>query len=56
MNDRGIDRSKGVWSNNIDSKFNVGVTATGDNVFFAWQDTRAEQQRDQQRVARFLAS
>jgi hypothetical protein len=40
VNDRGIDRSKGVWSNNIDSKFNVGVAATNDNVFFAWQDTR----------------
>jgi hypothetical protein len=40
VNDRGIDRSKGVWSNNIDSKFNVGVAATNDAVFFAWQDTR----------------
>ncbi len=29
-----------MWSNNIDSKFNVGVAATNDNVFFAWQDTR----------------
>jgi hypothetical protein len=40
VNDRGIDRSKGVWSNNIDSKFNVGVAATDNDVFFAWQDTR----------------
>lgn len=40
VNDRGIDRSKGVWSNNIDSKFNVGVAATNDEVYFAWQDTR----------------
>lgn len=40
VNDRGIDRSKGVWSNNIDSKFNVGVAATDKEVFFAWQDTR----------------
>ena len=40
VNDRGIDRSKGVWSNNIDSKFNVGVAATDEAVFFAWQDTR----------------
>lgn len=40
VNDRGIDRSKGVWSNNIDSKFNVGVAATDDEVHFAWQDTR----------------
>jgi len=40
VNDRGIDRSKGVWSNNIDSKFNVGVAATDSTVFFGWQDTR----------------
>jgi hypothetical protein len=40
VNDRGIDRSKGVWSNNIDSKFNVGVAATDREAFFAWQDTR----------------
>jgi hypothetical protein len=40
VNDRGIDRSKGVWSNNVDSKFNVGVAATDTEAFFAWQDTR----------------
>ena len=40
VNDRGIDRSKGVWSNNVDSKFNVGVAATDKEPFFAWQDTR----------------
>jgi len=40
VNDRGIDRSKGVWSNNVDSRFNVGVAATDTTVFFAWQDTR----------------
>lgn len=40
VNDRGIDRSKGVWSNNVDSKFNVGVAATDKEAFFAWQDTR----------------
>ena len=40
VNDRGIDRSKGVWSNNIDSKFNVGIAATDTDVYFAWQDTR----------------
>lgn len=40
VNDRGIDRSRGVWSNNIDSKFNVGVAATDTAVHFAWQDTR----------------
>jgi hypothetical protein len=40
VNDRSIDRSRGVWSNNIDSKFNVGIASTDDAVFFAWQDTR----------------
>jgi hypothetical protein len=40
VNDRGIDRSKGVWSNNVDSKFNVGVAATDKEAVFAWQDTR----------------
>jgi hypothetical protein len=40
VNDRGIDRSKGVWSNNIDSKANVGIAATKAEVYFAWQDTR----------------
>jgi hypothetical protein len=40
VNDRAIDRSRGVWSNNIDSKFNVGVAATDQAVFFAWQETR----------------
>ncbi len=40
VNDRGIDRSKGVWSNNVDSKFNVGVAATDETVHFVWQDTR----------------
>ena len=40
VNDRGIDRSKGVWSNDIDSKCNVAIAATNDEVFFAWQDTR----------------
>jgi hypothetical protein len=29
-----------VWSNNVDSKFNVGVAATNDAVHFVWQDTR----------------
>lgn len=40
VTDRRIDRSFGVWSNNIDSKFNVGIAATDDVVFLAWQDTR----------------
>ena len=40
INDRGIDRSMGVWSNNIDSKFNVGVAATNDTAYFVWQDAQ----------------
>ncbi|HEX2028707.1 MAG TPA: sialidase family protein [Nitriliruptorales bacterium] len=40
ITDRSIDRSLGVWSNNIDSKFNVGVASTDETVFVAWQDTR----------------
>ena len=40
ITDRSIDRSIGVWSNNISSHHNVGVASTRDGVFFAWQDTR----------------
>lgn len=40
ISDRSIDRSVGVWSNNIDSKFNVGVASTDERVYLAWQDTR----------------
>ena len=40
VNDRSFDRSIGVWSNNIDSHFNVGVSSTRDAVYFAWQDSR----------------
>ncbi|MGH2705305.1 MAG: sialidase family protein [Actinomycetota bacterium] len=40
VSDRGIDRSVGVWGNNVDSKFNVGVASTDAAVHFAWQDTR----------------
>lgn len=40
VNDRRIDRSIGVWSNNIDSKFNVGVTSGEDVAHVAWQDSR----------------
>jgi len=38
ITDRGIDRSFGVWK--FASKFNVGISSTNDNVYFAWQDTR----------------
>lgn len=40
ITDRSIDRSIGVWSNNIDSHFNVGIAATNDSVYLAWQDSR----------------
>ncbi len=40
ITDRSIDRAIGVYSNNIDSKTNVGITSTDDEVHFAWQDTR----------------
>lgn len=40
ISDRSIDRSVGVWSNNIDSKHNVGVASTEDAVYVAWQDSR----------------
>lgn len=40
ISDRIIDRSVGVWGNNIDSNFNTGVASTEDSVYIAWQDTR----------------
>lgn len=40
ITDRSIDRSIGVYSNEIDSKTNVGITSTDDKVYFAWQDSR----------------
>lgn len=40
VNDRRIDRSIGVWSNNIDSKFNIGVASGEDVAHVAWQDSR----------------
>jgi hypothetical protein len=40
VNDRSFDRAIGVWSNNIDSHFNVGVASTKGSVYFAWQDSR----------------
>jgi hypothetical protein len=40
VNDRQIDRSIGVWSNNVNAKFNIGL-ASGDEVaHVAWQDSR----------------
>ncbi len=40
ISDRSIDRTIGVWGNNIGSRTNVGVASTEDTVYFAWQDSR----------------
>lgn len=40
INDRSIDRSIGVWGNNIGSHHNVGISSTNNSVYFAWQETR----------------
>lgn len=40
ITDRSIDRSVGVWSNNIDSNHAVGIASTNNSVYFAWQDSR----------------
>lgn len=41
VNDRAIDRSLGVWSNNVNASVAVGVASTNDAVYFAWQEPRA---------------
>lgn len=40
VTDRSIDRSIGIWDNNIGSHHNVGVTSLAGGAYFAWQDTR----------------
>lgn len=40
VTDRAIDRSVGIWSNNVSSKHNVGIASTDESVYLAWQDTR----------------
>lgn len=40
VSDRSIDRSIGVWSNNVHSATTVGITSTDSAVYFAWQDSR----------------
>lgn len=40
VTDRLIDRTVGVWSNNVHSHSNVGIASTGTSVYFAWQDSR----------------
>lgn len=41
VTDRSIDRSLGVFLNGIGSSAPVGVAATTERTYFAWQDTRA---------------
>lgn len=40
ISDRSIDRSIGVFSNNIESQYNPGIISTNDEVYFTWQDSR----------------
>ena len=40
ITDRSIDRSIGVWDNNIGSHHNMGVASTSNAVYYAWQDSR----------------
>lgn len=41
INDRAIDRSLGVWSNNLNASVATGMASTDTAVYLAWQDTRA---------------
>jgi hypothetical protein len=51
ITDRSIDRSIGVYSNRIDSKTNLGIASTDDEVYFAWQDSRnADRERQPEDV------
>jgi hypothetical protein len=40
ISDRMSDRRIGMWSNNVHSHYNVGITSSDDAVYFAWQDSR----------------
>ncbi|MGH9279676.1 MAG: sialidase family protein, partial [Acidimicrobiales bacterium] len=40
VNDRIIDRTIGLWSNNVHSHTNVAVASTDTASYIAWQDTR----------------
>jgi len=40
VNDRIIDRSIGVWSNNAHSQTSVAVTSSDTTTYVAWQDSR----------------
>ncbi len=51
ITDRSIDRSIGVYSNNIDSKTNIGLASGDYEVHFAWQDSRnADRERQPEDV------
>ncbi len=41
VNDRAIDRSLGVWSNNVNASVATGIAATDEAIYFTWQDPRA---------------
>jgi len=47
ISDRSIDRTIGVWANNIESNNYVGIDSTDEGVYFAWQDTRNADRRFQ---------
>ena len=47
ISDRNIDRTVGVWGNNIFSQSYVGVDSNDEGVYFAWQDTRNADRRTQ---------
>lgn len=40
VTDRIINREIGVWSNNVHSHMSVGIASTNATTYFAWQDTR----------------
>lgn len=41
INDRAIDRSLGVWSNNVNASVATGMASTDSEVYLTWQDARA---------------
>ncbi len=47
VNDRSIDRSIGVFANRVTSVGPAGIASTNDEVFFAWQDSRNGDVRNQ---------
>lgn len=55
VTDRQIDRSFGVWSNNVDVHAPVGVTSSDDATYLVWQDTRNARQVGQAEDVYFSA-